>query len=359
MRVPATVRLALILLLIALVFPVSYHHWLATRTWVALDMPVSLSRGHTKTGDFKINFNEPYLIELTFQEDLFRSPENCPRWQEGVVLTRSNLYRNGRPIGQQESDDFRLGTFDSEAGVYNIELEVFSDASCLDAGNPRLRVATHADFGALSTAISWLSIVLLAVGISLLIQFFAIHLEKPSRPPSLTDSETPTLAYQRSRELCLRPIVSSLPSFGLIGSMTILMIFLPCWIIYAWQQPYLKGLVFYVLPQAMTQNKTMHWAEGEIGIDIYVGLSDRWYLNSKPIASVDLPAALRSELSRRADGVVYVEGDPDVNVEEVARAMDIVIGLHAKPVLLTPQTRKELQNARSPQRFAKPKTDRR
>lgn len=134
-------------------------------------------------------------------------------------------------------------------------------------------------------------------------------------------------------------------------------VLLPGWVISAWQQPDLKGLKFYVLPPAMTQDRTMHWAEGEIGIHIYVGSPVLWYLNSKPIAPVDLPAALRSELSRRADWIVYVEADPDVNIEQIASAMDIVIGLYAKPVLLTPQTRKELRDAQGQQPQAKPKAN--
>ena len=132
----------------------------------------------------------------------------------------------------------------------------------------------------------------------------------------------------------LRPKFAQLPSFGLIGATAILATLLPCWLISDSLQLHNVGLKFYVLPLPKLHD-TPTWAGGEDGIDIYVGLSDHWYLNSKPIASVDLPAALKKELSRRADWVVYVEGDPDVNVEEVARAMDIVIGLHAKPVLLT------------------------
>jgi biopolymer transport protein ExbD len=301
-----------------------------------------MSRSVIKSGDFRINLRSYYFVNIDIDGGRLQNAQDCPAWRDHLLI-RSSLYRNGQLIEHLESNYFYLGQFQGEAGVYRLEVEHLADSGCLDIANPRLRVASLADFSDLRWAVFWLSVPPFAIGLALLFQPLAAKLGIKLPPHVIvTNAKVTTCVSRRRQRLPLRPLFSQLPSFGTMGALTIVAVLLPCWIIFGSQQPHLKGLKFYVLPPAMTQNRTMRWAEGEIGIDIYVRYPDQWYLNSKPIAPVDLPAALRNELSRRADWVVYVEGDPDLNVEQIARAMDIVIGLHAKPILLTPNTRKEL-----------------
>ena len=62
----------------------------------------------------------------------------------------------------------------------------------------------------------------------------------------------------------------------------------------------------------------------------------RWYLNEIPTSPEMLKATLGAEFSRRADWVVYLEADPDVEVRTAASAMDIVQGAHGRVVIAAP-----------------------
>ena len=67
-------------------------------------------------------------------------------------------------------------------------------------------------------------------------------------------------------------------------------------------------------------------------------------LNSRSVSRSDLRDALRVELSRRADRVIYVEGDIDLEFADIVRVVDIAqeawYGVHV--VLLTPELKKSL-----------------
>jgi len=53
---------ALIILPVALL--AGYGHWLATRNFTPLDIPVSLSHGHIRTTDFCVNITGEYFVDF-------------------------------------------------------------------------------------------------------------------------------------------------------------------------------------------------------------------------------------------------------------------------------------------------------
>lgn len=52
--------------------------WCATRKTVAVDRPVSLGRGHIKTGPFRLNLSSDYDIQLSVDHS-YRGVAGCPR----------------------------------------------------------------------------------------------------------------------------------------------------------------------------------------------------------------------------------------------------------------------------------------
>ena len=60
--------IAIILILLGILLPAGYQRWMNTRTFVALDMPVSLSPGHIKTPDFEINLEGWYEIWINTKD---------------------------------------------------------------------------------------------------------------------------------------------------------------------------------------------------------------------------------------------------------------------------------------------------
>jgi hypothetical protein len=63
------------------------------------------------------------------------------------------------------------------------------------------------------------------------------------------------------------------------------------------------------------------------------------YLDSRPTLWEDFGPLLRKELPRRPPNwPVYLEGDPEMEWGQAVRAIDIIRGLHAEVVLLTPSS---------------------
>src|SRR5271157_6354206 len=96
MRMSSRPRLWLsaILLCGGLVLFPAYKHWVETRTWDVVNVPISLAPGHIRTGSFYINFREEFHInvELTGY-DYWRHPE-CREYEK--IKTQWRLTRNGR-----------------------------------------------------------------------------------------------------------------------------------------------------------------------------------------------------------------------------------------------------------------------
>jgi hypothetical protein len=51
------------------------RHGTATRTFILVDMPVSLKRGHIRTDPFLINLTATYSVWLDWDWTLLRSPD--------------------------------------------------------------------------------------------------------------------------------------------------------------------------------------------------------------------------------------------------------------------------------------------
>ena len=150
MRVSRTVCVGITAVLTGVVLFGGTKYWIGTRTLSPVYMPVSLSRGHLKTGDFKINIRAFYSILVVFPGG---SEPNCSEYS--LLRTRRLPSIGGRTVNHLEGDvDVHdstttvgpfLGGFESTPGHYSLEIEVSSDASCLDARSPKLWVIASRD----------------------------------------------------------------------------------------------------------------------------------------------------------------------------------------------------------------------
>ena len=66
-RLPLTARIGLGLVLIGVCWFGYWSVWARTRIWVPLQMPISLSQGHIRTAEFKINLEGSYLLYVKLQ----------------------------------------------------------------------------------------------------------------------------------------------------------------------------------------------------------------------------------------------------------------------------------------------------
>ena len=99
MRVSRTVCVGITAVLTGVVLFGGTRYWIATRTLSPVYMPVSLSRGHLKTGDFKINIRAFYSILVVFPGG---SEPNCSEYS--LLRTRRLPSIGGRTVNHLEGD---------------------------------------------------------------------------------------------------------------------------------------------------------------------------------------------------------------------------------------------------------------
>jgi hypothetical protein len=139
---PLTAWLGLGLLFLGVSVVIVVQYWMDTRTFVPVDMPISLAAGHIRTGLFRINLKDSYSINIDTAQWWKVDPQ-CVSYN--VLQTRWVLYRNGKVVDRHDEqirDSYGSG-FDGEEGVYDLDVEVLADASCLNLSHPRLRIATE------------------------------------------------------------------------------------------------------------------------------------------------------------------------------------------------------------------------
>jgi len=161
--------------------------WINTRTWVPVDMPVSLSVGQVRTQEFKTNLKAEYIIEIEVQKNISfdtlncllginRShPEQCSDTPSVVnaswaLSTRNDTVARGSTatdsLGIWETDVVdrqsrqigigiwgndvvgrQIGAFKTDAGRgYIFDVIFLADGSALNMSKPRLRVEVHPSY---------------------------------------------------------------------------------------------------------------------------------------------------------------------------------------------------------------------
>ncbi len=151
MRLPDTARVGILALCVGIVAYGGIYLWVNTRTLSPVDIPVTLGPGYIRTGDFKIN------VEANFSVQIRIPHPGLPGCGEGSGLrTRRLSAIGGHAIstpdaGRVEEDGATIGTylgsFDSKPGNYNLDVEVLSATQYLNSCKPRLEIeASYGDF---------------------------------------------------------------------------------------------------------------------------------------------------------------------------------------------------------------------
>ncbi|HMD70497.1 MAG TPA: hypothetical protein VKF41_04100 [Bryobacteraceae bacterium] len=143
-RLPWSVRTGLALILGGAACFGGWIWWDATRIWVPLDVPISLSPGHIRTPEFKINLEAKYWIELEMEQGCDFEDRAClgGYWRRSPLSIPWTLSSAGRAVPGDGESPFRsdLGCFNAGAGRYVLDLDVLQDGSRFNRGKPRLVV---------------------------------------------------------------------------------------------------------------------------------------------------------------------------------------------------------------------------
>lgn len=337
-----TASIAIILILLGIALPAGYQHWYNTRTFVAVDTPVALHPGHIKTPNFGINLEGWYEIWINTRD---QAPEHDCRYSPSDVSLKTHytVHRDGRELAHSDGEYQYLGHFFADRkGLYELDIEVLSDVTCLNSRQPRITVWTSSNpYEYLSDELVAFSAFVFLCGLGLLAFSMARHVGKQAAQGGLGISENAGYRYYPSRrKLPLRARFSQPPAFGLVYAVVLANVLMPSFLIfiYVWgyDHPSVGINVHLLNPGPLSAPRDSWTTPLVVRVEnSRVGSPVRLYVNSRAIAWEALSPALKAELKSRSNWVVYVEADRDVNWGDAVNAMDIIRGVGVKVVLLT------------------------
>jgi biopolymer transport protein ExbD len=338
MRVSITGRIGVFLILVGPVLFGCAIRWLAPHPHVVLEMPVSLSPGHISIPTFTVNPDAIYYIDVETAKG-FRIPPNCePRY---VLSTQFILSSDDGQVvvrGSSPWEDTGLTIADlyGENRRYSFDADVSPGASCLNAGNPRLKVQTHPYPSDLYVALTWLSVVPVGIGLTLLMR---THI---SRPCSKIEGPRmfPDMALHNVlpiTKLAPLPPIHDPPHWPLFY-VAIVSILIFSFVMFG-RFPS-KGLfVTWKNRDAVVWEKSP-WPDT---LEVSVRVPSRFFVNGQEVSRSDLHAKLIEQLSRRAEWSVYFEAEPDVAYMEAVYAIETIQACGAKLIWITPKMREDWQ----------------
>lgn len=336
---PPAAWLGIILVVLGVAAYASIQHWMVTRIFVPVNIPVSLSPGHIKTGPFHVNLRNTYSPWIHVDGGLCGyPPPNC-NFYTGPY-TQWVLRRNGRVVKEwQERSlfDAMFRGIDIEKGTYDLSVNVLADASCLNGLHPTLRLeADESPYTYYVSILLWASALFTAVGICLLILFgYAQFRERNARAVSFGIFDSVGYHFNWANKFRVRQVFTGLPPFILLsGSIGLILAFIYFLFLLP---PTPRGLkVHLVAPKRSAPNVQPALPPVVIQIE---GNGDSaksiLYLNGRPVSLGALDVELMKDLKLRPDWIVYLRADPNVAYGDVVAVIDVVRGMELEVVLLS------------------------
>ncbi len=339
-RVPWKARIGIGLILAGWAANAGVERWM--NTWIVhpVDMPVSLAAGHIHTGPFRVNLRADYWVVVHTNYEWVIDHHKCNPYPK--LQIKWVLYREGKVVDRldQPSPINWPSGFSASPGIYDLDVEVPSDFSCLDPGHPRLRVIAiteNYDIGV--SVVKGLSLVCFALGGVMLTFLPLVQRVRTVQDETVTVTGSTVVGqdFRWARKRPLRRRISGLPAFGLFGGMVFALLAVLMMLLTAGFQRTSTGIWIHALSRGQAPAKTDAWTE-----PLIVRVKDagpyqapKLFVNSKEVAWTDLDKALKQELAPRRDWVVYVGADDATSFQYVANVIDAARGLHAKVVLIT------------------------
>jgi biopolymer transport protein ExbD len=345
MRIPGSVKIGITLIVLGAGCYFGVQRWMSTRIVHPVDMPISLAKGHIRTGPFRLNLKTNYWVTIDPGE-WWKLGADCASAYRSLNA-RWDLYLNGRIVDRQDEPVAYPTAFTAASGVYELDIQIPDrHLGCLDRGRPRLEVNAYTgsyDAGALLLK----AISALAIGFgAYMLTFLPLVRFVGSREHALhlTDPESLVVrSFQRSQKLPPGRPMTALPSFGLIAATTFALAAMAMMVLTGAFQYQPRGLWVHLLKPGAAPEQSDKWTDALIVrvVDAGLGQGTNLLLNSRPVTWDNFGHELREELGRRREWVVYVEGDYCVAWINVAEVIDVAHDDHANVFLITREEQKE------------------
>jgi biopolymer transport protein ExbD len=345
MRTPLTGRIGIGLVLVGAVLLVCVLRWLAPQPLVALDMPVSLSPGHITTGTFSVHPDTWYYIDIETDKRFSVRPECEPR---SVLKTQFFLSSDdGHYVQQGDSPweytgltiaDLYGQSAYGESTRYAFDAQVLPGASCLNAGNPRLKVQTHPSPNEAYVASIWFAVLSVGTGLFLVIRpHVGMRLDKLVSPSILGTGDIELHPVRRAP--LPRMSLPAVPLVGFLYAQVSLLILTVFFLIFSDTWRYHRPPVgLFAINDLSSESKSRSCGEDWV---IRIDKRENWYLNSTKTSPQELVGLLRQQLGGQTNCAVYLDVDPSLTYEVAIQAIDEIQTTQAKAVvLLTPKTKR-------------------
>lgn len=153
-----------------------------------------------------------------------------------------------------------------------------------------------------------------------------------------------SVEHRRQRRLPLRKRFSVLPDRGLVGGAIVLLLLLPVFVMVT-RHELARGIYVRLVPRPRSGPDEVCLLGPVVVTVRQHGSAAQLFLGSRKVRPERLEEALKSELTRRANWEVFVEGDDSVSFADTIFAIDAIDALHAKAVILTPRLKEEMAKA--------------
>jgi biopolymer transport protein ExbD len=354
-------RLGLGFLFLALIVYFSSEHWLKTRIFVPLDVPVNLDTSQLKSPPFQINLRETYFVALwlDYSADDGYADGRCN--DSALLGSQWRVYRlSSKPDQPRRLWDssgeltrvweYHVDRINASSGRYELEWDLLPAAACLNSRHPRLVVYTGD--GDYREAVAFLqSCCVLAFGTGLVLITFATNramrrISGSNEAPRMFPDMVLRNVLPITKHAPLVPI-HGMPHWGLFCGATLWILMF----IFMMIGPLpLHGLFVSLRSHEVVVWDKSPWQET---LGVYVRPHGRFFVNGEEVERGSLRTKLLEHLSRRVEWTVYFEADLDTLYMDDIYAIETIQGCGGKLIWITPKMREEWRHKeQSPQRLS-------
>ena len=255
--------------------------------------------------------------------------------------------RDGKVVehGERPIEPGYYSSFHATPGVYELDIEMLSDANCLSPSLPRLTISTsNWDYPLDVALFQWPAGFCMALGASLtVLSIVGNRREKVIAAVRLNLSPSVGQNFQWAQRMALRRPFAGFPTFGIFGGALFGMLALLMMLITFGFRITARGLPVHLLQPGQVPQKSDAWTEPLIVLvrDAGLGQEPTLVLNGKSVNWSDFSGALKNELVMRKDWTVYVGGDDCVAYINIANVVDVARGYRAKVFLIDDPSRRD------------------
>lgn len=390
-RLPMSARVGIYLIAIGVAWVAGWATWASTRIRVPLDVPISLAKGRLRTPEFRINLATYYVVQVYVSRAFDDQGLPCLigfdqcEGKPSVLRVSWSLSDRTRSLATGSSDAHgafggtdtmgrSLGGFYAPRGRYVLDVDVSEDGSRLSGGSPRLMITGWGDEFAIAddqASRAFLHCLFLVVAGYFLIIRSALMSRWEKRDALLAASsltqrgpiesavlvataadargpatrrhihaytETANRPPSSLRRLSSGPLFPRLSWISLIMVLVLLLLVIPLWVMVFGTHLTSRGLPVRLLrPDVPAQP---NFGMQAVLVQVEAGTQPRHprlYINRQPVSDAEFEKVLQKELKiRPPNWPVYLEGDPNMEWADAVYAIDLIRGLHADVILVTP-----------------------